>query len=73
MKNKKLILGGSIILGGGLFAYFFLRKEYSNYKIVISAQHRLQHFYIDLGFTPRGEVYLEDNIDHIQMYFTPTQ
>lgn len=51
----------------------FLRKEYSNYKIVISAQHRLQHFYIDLGFTPRGEVYLEDNIDHIQMYFTPTQ
>ena len=27
MKNKKLILGGSIILGGGLFAYFFLRKK----------------------------------------------
>jgi len=26
-----------------------------------------------LGFTPRGEVYLEDNIDHIQMYFIPTQ
>ncbi|MDA7786128.1 GNAT family N-acetyltransferase [Gammaproteobacteria bacterium] len=51
----------------------FLRKEYSNYEIVISAQHRLQHFYIDLGFTPRGEVYLEDNIDHIQMYFIPTQ
>jgi len=21
-----------------------------------------------LGFIPRGEVYLEDNIDHIQMY-----
>ena len=51
----------------------FLRKEYSNYEIVISAQHRLQHFYIDLGFTPRGEVYLEDNIYHIQMYFIPTQ
>nr|MDA7554591.1 GNAT family N-acetyltransferase [Gammaproteobacteria bacterium] len=50
-----------------------LRKEYSNYEIVISAQHRLQHFYIDLGFTPRGEVYLEDNIDHIQMYFIPIQ
>ena len=27
MKNKKLILGGSIILGGGLFAYLFLRKK----------------------------------------------
>ena len=51
----------------------FLRKEYSNYEIVISAQHRLQHFYIELGFTPRGEVYLEDNIDHIQMYFIPIQ
>ena len=46
----------------------FLKKEYPNHEIVISAQHRLKRFYIDLGFTPRGEVYLEDNIDHIQMY-----
>ena len=51
----------------------FLKKEYPNHEIVISAQHRLKHFYIDLGFTPRGEVYLEDDIDHIQMYLTPTQ
>ena len=49
----------------------FLIKEYPNHEIVISAQHRLQHFYIDLGFTPRGEVYLEDDIDHIQMYILP--
>lgn len=27
MKNKKLIIGGSVILGGGLFAYLFLRKK----------------------------------------------
>jgi len=47
----------------------FLKKEYPNHEIVISAQHRLKHFYIDLGFIPRGEVYLEDDIDHIQMYF----
>jgi ElaA protein len=46
----------------------FLKKEYPNHEIVISAQHRLKRFYTDLGFTPRGEVYLEDNIDHIQMY-----
>ena len=46
----------------------FLVKEYPNHEIVISAQHRLEHFYINLGFIPRGEVYLEDNIDHIQMY-----
>ena len=51
----------------------FLKKEYPNHEIVISAQHRLKHFYIDLGFTPRGEVYLEDDIDHIQMYFIPSQ
>lgn len=51
----------------------FLKKEYPSHEIVISAQHRLKHFYIDLGFTPRGEVYLEDDIDHIQMYLTPTQ
>ena len=50
----------------------FLKKEFPNDEIVISAQHRLKDFYIDLGFTPRGEVYLEDDIDHIQMYISPT-
>ena len=45
-----------------------LRKEYPKNEIIISAQHRLEHFYIDLGFTSRGDVYLEDNIDHIQMF-----
>ena len=49
----------------------FLKKEYPSHEIVISAQHRLKHFYIDLGFTPRGEVYLEDDIDHIQMHILP--
>ena len=49
----------------------FLKKEYPNNEIVISAQHRLEQFYIDLGFTPRGAVYLEDDIDHIQMYILP--
>ena len=46
----------------------FLKKEYPDNEIIISAQHRLENFYIDLGFTSRGEVYLEDDIDHIQMY-----
>ena len=49
----------------------FLNKEYPNHEIVISAQHRLKNFYADLGFIPRGEVYLEDDIDHIQMYILP--
>ena len=48
----------------------FLSKEYPDHEIVISAQHRLEHFYVDLGFKARGEVYLEDDIDHIQMYLS---
>jgi len=28
-------------------------------------------FYKALGFVPRGSVYLEDDIDHIQMYLKP--
>ena len=51
----------------------FLGKKYSDSEIIISAQHRLKSFYIDLGFISRGEVYLEDDIDHIQMYFIPIQ
>ena len=50
-----------------------LSKEYPDNEIVISAQHRLEHFYAELGFTARGEVYLEDDIDHIQMYLPPKQ
>lgn len=64
-KNSRgLGLGKEIIKEG----VRFLKKEYPSYEIVISAQHRLQHFYIELGFISRGDVYLEDNIDHIQMY-----
>ena len=48
----------------------FLSKEYPNHEIVISAQHRLEHFYVELGFKARGGVYLEDDIDHIQMYLS---
>ena len=51
----------------------FLSKEYPDHEIVISAQHRLEHFYVELGFTARGEVYLEDDIDHIQMYILPNE
>ena len=46
----------------------FLKRKYPSIEIVISAQHRLEDFYIGLGFKSRGKVYLEDNIDHIQMH-----
>ena len=51
----------------------FLKEKYHGHEIVISAQHRLEEFYKDLGFISRGEVYLEDDIDHIQMYIPPNQ
>ena len=46
----------------------FLKERYPDSEIVISAQHRLEKFYCDLGFASRGEVYLEDDIDHVQMF-----
>lgn len=39
-------------------------------QIVISAQHYLERFYSDLGFVSEGEVYLEDDIPHIQMRYS---
>ena len=51
----------------------FLLKKYPKHEIVISAQHRLKNFYNQLGFIARGEIYLEDDIDHIQMYLPPKE
>tara|TARA_B100000579_G_scaffold57283_1_gene40886 strand:- start:170 stop:628 length:459 start_codon:yes stop_codon:yes gene_type:complete len=45
----------------------FLLNKYPDNNIVISAQHRLIKFYQELDFKERGEVYLEDDIDHIEM------
>jgi len=42
-------------------------KKYPGQVISISAQHRLTQFYERLGFVAQGEVYLEDDIDHIKM------
>ena len=69
INSRGLGIGKEIIKEG----VNFLSREFPNHEIIISAQHRLEHFYIDLGFTARGEVYLEDDIDHIQMYILPYQ
>jgi len=37
----------------------------------ISAQHYLLSYYRSFGFEPLGEVYLEDDIPHIEMPFIP--
>ena len=45
----------------------FIKNNFPNSDISISAQFRLVHFYENLGFKIEGSVYLEDNIDHIKM------
>ena len=40
-----------------------------NNKIKISAQARLNDFYIKLGFIKKGKKYMEDGILHQAMYY----
>ena len=49
----------------------FCASKYPNQEIGLSAQYRLTNFYESFGFVPQGEVYLEDDIEHIKMTFTP--
>ena len=44
-------------------------KQFNTSEIVISAQYYLEKFYSDLGFKSEGEVYMEDDIPHIQMRY----
>lgn len=43
------------------------KSELKETNITISAQLYLQKFYENLGFVKTSEVYLEDDIEHIQM------
>jgi ElaA protein len=51
-------------------AITFIHKEMEEKTIRIQAQEYLKGFYRSLGFVPVSEVYLEDNIPHIDMIFT---
>jgi ElaA protein len=44
-----------------------IQNHYNETKITISAQLYLQKFYEILGFVKTSEMYLEDDIPHIQM------
>lgn len=46
----------------------FIRKEFGNVPVRISAQTYLISYYNSHGFEIVGEEYLEDNISHIQMF-----
>ena len=43
-------------------------RQFPKQGIRISAQAHLQQFYTNLGFSKVSEVYLEDNIPHVEMY-----
>lgn len=48
-------------------AISFVEEELSEMQIRISAQLYLKQFYESLGFLITSEVYLEDDIEHIEM------
>jgi len=48
-------------------AILAIEKYYNETEITISAQLYLQKFYESLGFVKTSNVYLEDDIEHIEM------
>lgn len=65
--NHQTIRGKGI--GKELMKYSIQKcnELYPNQDILISAQHYLLKFYNELGFNEEGEIYMEDEIPHIQM------
>ena len=45
----------------------YIRDNFKNNKIIISAQSYLEKFYRELGFIVEGNEYFEDGIPHIRM------
>jgi ElaA protein len=60
-------LGRDLVLRG----IDYNQLQWPGRGIRINAQAHLQEFYSSLGFTAEGDVYLEDNIPHVQMYYPP--
>lgn len=75
---KQVVIGRVLVLssfrGQGLArqlmqtAIQYCHTNYPEHTIKISAQTYLMVFYQSLGFAERGEVYLEDGIEHIEMW-----
>jgi ElaA protein len=45
----------------------YCRKTFGDGPIRIGAQHYLEKFYTEIGFSATGDVYDEDGIEHIEM------
>lgn len=51
-------------------AIHYIINEWQEQTIKIQAQHHLKKFYSSLGFKQISDVYLDDNIPHIDMILT---
>lgn len=49
----------------------YIRTSWNNPPVRISAQQYLQRFYESLGFVRVSDVYMEDDIPHIEMLLQP--
>ncbi|TNE54080.1 MAG: GNAT family N-acetyltransferase [Bacteroidetes bacterium] len=47
-----------------------IEKKYGQVPVRISAQEHLENYYRKHGFVPTGKAYLEDDIPHIEMYYS---
>lgn len=65
-KYRKAGLGAEIVAA----TIEEIKKRFPNQPIQIQAQAYLQKFYAGFGFNPISEVYLEDNIPHLDMLMT---
>jgi ElaA protein len=59
---------GRALMGEGLAG---AARHWPGRAVRISAQARLQRFYVELGFSAVSDEYLEDDIPHIEMLWSP--
>ena len=53
--------------GIGRILVLACEQQYEKVDFVLSAQCRVQKFYESLGYEPRGDVYLDETVPHIEM------
>jgi len=49
----------------------FISEEFGNVPVRISAQSHLEKYYNKHGFVGTGKEYLEDDIPHMEMLYSP--
>jgi ElaA protein len=51
----------------------FIVDEFGKVPVILSAQKHLENYYASHGFVSTGKEYLEDNIPHVEMIYTPKE